>query len=272
MATTITSNDDGTIVDPPNGDGVSSIVANGTTVVGAAAGGVVTTVLESYGCIAFWPLDEGSGTTATDVVGGADGTLNGATWGTELVTGAGAAASFDGVDDFIDVVDVSSLVNQFGNDQFSLELTINHADAGATAKAIALRDHNSTEMRLFTQTGTTNSIQWDLYPNNGNKSIYYTTPPARNTTHHLILTWNGTTGNMKAYKDGVNVSATGDTTTALGPLNDSTYERLVIGCDIDGPGTSEIDFFEGRISHVGIYNRELNTSEITDRYNNRAPN
>ncbi len=53
--------------------------------------------------VAYWPLDEGSGTTAVDVVGGHDGTIGGtASW----VTGQnGLALDFDGSSTYIDMDD-----------------------------------------------------------------------------------------------------------------------------------------------------------------------
>jgi arabinan endo-1,5-alpha-L-arabinosidase len=45
----------------------------------------------------LWTLNDGSGSTATDSVGGADGTVSGATWIDDAVQGGGL--SFDGTDD-----------------------------------------------------------------------------------------------------------------------------------------------------------------------------
>jgi len=51
--------------------------------------------------IHHWPMDEGSGTTLTDVVGSEDGSINGPTW----ISGTwydGFALDADGIDDFVD--------------------------------------------------------------------------------------------------------------------------------------------------------------------------
>jgi len=60
------------------------------------------------GLVGFWPLTDGTGTTAVDLsTGGNDGTQSGGvTWAT---TAKGTAASFDGVDDYFEASDTDDL-------------------------------------------------------------------------------------------------------------------------------------------------------------------
>ena len=62
--------------------------------------------------IHHWPLTEGSGSTATDVIGGEHGDIVGATWNENNEFFDGAALEFDGTDDHIatslNCVDLSS--------------------------------------------------------------------------------------------------------------------------------------------------------------------
>ena len=63
---------------------------------------------KTAGLIAHWKLDEGSGAVAYDSAGTNDGTLiNGPTWTTGIIDGA---LDFDGVDDYVDVGNDSSLM------------------------------------------------------------------------------------------------------------------------------------------------------------------
>jgi hypothetical protein len=61
--------------------------------------------------VACWPLDEGSGETASDITGnGHDGVLeNGVAWETTDVHVGTAALSFDGTDDYVEVPDDDTL-------------------------------------------------------------------------------------------------------------------------------------------------------------------
>ena len=63
---------------------------------------------QAQGLVGYWPFDEGSGNIAKDYSGnGNDGTLvNGPTWTTGKV---GGALSFDGVDDYVRVINSASI-------------------------------------------------------------------------------------------------------------------------------------------------------------------
>ena len=59
------------------------------------------------GLIAWWPLDETSGTTAIDMVGGNDGTYVNSP--TPVMGNVAYALSFDGINDYVDLGNDSSL-------------------------------------------------------------------------------------------------------------------------------------------------------------------
>jgi hypothetical protein len=73
-----------------DGTSVSEVTVDGSTVFSAIPDSVVNR----------WPLDEGSGTTARDSVGGSDVSLNGPTWVSDADAIGGYLLSFDGSDDF----------------------------------------------------------------------------------------------------------------------------------------------------------------------------
>ena len=59
------------------------------------------------GCVGWWPLTDGSGTTATDLVGSSNGTESGGvSWASSEI---GTVASFDGVDDYFELGTASTL-------------------------------------------------------------------------------------------------------------------------------------------------------------------
>ena len=74
-------------------------------------------------CVGWWPLTEGSGTTATDLVGSNDGTQSGGvSWKNSEI---GTAASFDGSDDRFDVSGIST---DFDSSDFAVSLWLNLHD------------------------------------------------------------------------------------------------------------------------------------------------
>ncbi len=60
------------------------------------------------GMVSYWRFDEGEGITAFDSVGDNDGTIYGPTWTTGFVN---SALSFDGVDDYVNVGNDTTLTN-----------------------------------------------------------------------------------------------------------------------------------------------------------------
>ena len=70
--------------------------------------------------ISYWPLDEGQGAIAGDIIGGNDGTVTGAQWDGGAI---GGALSFDGDGDSVDMGDQDSL-DFDADDSFSLSAWI----------------------------------------------------------------------------------------------------------------------------------------------------
>ena len=94
--------------------------------------GLTTTVANADiadGLVAYWPLDEGGGTTTADASGnGNDGTLNLPGWDSGKF---GGALNFDGVDDYVDCGNPSIL--DFGTGDFTISAWIKTtAPAGET--------------------------------------------------------------------------------------------------------------------------------------------
>jgi hypothetical protein len=86
--------------------------------------------------VAHWPLDDGSGATAADSVGGHDGELHGApSWIQGQIDGA---LSFDGIDDYIVVADADALNSPEVSVAFWLELR--GGQPGSLLHKLAMRD------------------------------------------------------------------------------------------------------------------------------------
>ena len=118
------------------------------------------TNITSADLVAYWPLDEGSGETASDLTGnGHDGALkNGVAWETTDVHVGTAALSFDGIDDYVEVPDHDGL--DFSNG-FTIAAWIKLSDAGISSR----RPIVSKEVSPDSNRG------WEFKVNNGQLSM-----------------------------------------------------------------------------------------------------
>ncbi len=208
------------------------------------------------GLVAHWPMNEGVGSTITDVTGnGHTGALvNGASWST---TGGDPAVSFDGVNDYVDVgsLDISgnamTLAAWFrvadldncpahdcriiskasgitGNDHYFVLSTM--ASGEATRLRFGLKTDGVTTM-LTSSSGNVPENQWV----------------------HVAAVYDGAA--MRLYMDGQQVGSkakTGSITT-----------NSDISCWIGGnPPTDTVRPWDGQIDDVQVYNRALSAQEI----------
>ena len=78
-------------------------VSDGLATSASARISITVVAADGQGLIGYWPLDEGSGTNASDVSGfSQDGVVMGATWTSGWT---GSALNFDGIDDRVEVAD-----------------------------------------------------------------------------------------------------------------------------------------------------------------------
>ncbi|ODS41672.1 MAG: hypothetical protein A7315_00730 [Candidatus Altiarchaeales archaeon WOR_SM1_79] len=162
------------------------------------------------------------------------------------------ALSFDGVDDYVDCGNDSSLDI---TDNITIELWFysrgwSHIDFPAI---ISKREADP-------------GFDWELYywrdgsrigfdDGSGAKFIDLNVNPSLNTWHHVVITKSGTTGTL--YLDGVS-KGTNTLVSSFG-----TGDSVRIGT----LGTDALDrCFNGSIDEVAIFNRSLSSDEILDHY------
>jgi hypothetical protein len=208
------------------------------------------------GCVASWSFNEGSGSTVYDSSGnGNTGTIYGATWVDGKV---GKALSFDGVDDYVNFPNSSSLNDYSGGLTLMAWIktdTVSKYQQHIIAKgnglgypgedyAIALQPGDDL---LFFIGGTVAWVVYGVYPD-------AITP---NEWYHVAATWNGT--EWAIYVNGTLKASGGNQSNST--LNFSS-NPLCVGREPGWPSTS----FEGIIDEVRIYNRALSSDEIFAAY------
>jgi hypothetical protein len=199
----------------------------------------------STGLVAWWRMDESSGTSASDAFGINTGTLSG---GATFVAGKiNNAVNLDGANDYV---------------RKSAPIGIPSVNA---AKSISLwvttRDTSTTRQALVLDAAGANAEQIELrgtkfvYSKSGGAALVNSNiTPALNTWYHIVATWDGTTNRI--YINGVERanSTTAHNSGAVETLSIGTYE-------------SNFEFWNGLIDDVRIYNRALTASEVLSIFN-----
>ncbi len=213
------------------------------------------------GLVAFWKLNDGSGTNAIDSSTNTNnGTLtNSPTW-TDGVHGG--AVDFDGVDDYIDAGSDASIDNVFsGTGSFTAWIYITGWGEGGWGRIV---DKASS---------TIATSGWNLQMNGSNAQLLYATGFSSNRAewstpsgslsfnrwYHIAVVYdNDSSANDPAlYINGVQQTVT-ETITPSGTYNTDAAISLRLG-NYAGDTTRT---FDGSLDDVRIYSRGLSTGEI----------
>ena len=198
--------------------------------------------------VAAYPMEK----TAADMISTNNGTNNGATF----VDGAvgSFAAQFNGTSSYIQIP--KSVTGSF-----TMAMWLQTTDTGGTGQWWA--GHGLVDGECA---GTTTDFGTAL--NGGKFSVGIGAPDTTLTStvsvndgkwHHVVATWNSTSGAMQVYVDGtLNGSAAGPTGTRAAPPN------LRIGSIQTGASGG---FFKGALDQVQIYNYVLTSTEVASLYN-----
>jgi hypothetical protein len=211
--------------------------------------------------LAYYTADN----TPNDALGNYNGTLvNGTTYGTGIIN---QGFSFDGVNDYID------LGNNFSfdvNNAFSFSFWVDRVSGSNFSTLFSKVDSTTLQgYHIRFDNNINGKIQLTLLDSLSNLSEYITTNQLVDLNIHMItVTYDGlnTATSCKIYVDGVMQSLTRNITGA-GATSIINTESAKIGVN---SYTGGVHFFNGIIDEVGIWNRELTASEVTELYNSGA--
>jgi len=205
------------------------------------------------GTVSVWQINEGVGTVIDDVVGVNDGTIYGATWTTTAKSG-GYALSFDGIDDYVEIPDEPSL---------------NPTNAITLECWVRLNAFTGDEQRFITKIGVEPAwapqyhLIWNEYLDQfhfmigigGTEYSVFGVTASTGVWYHVVGTYDGST--MKLYVDGVEVDS-----AAVSGAIDVVATPVYLGKRVDN-----VEYLNGILDEVRIYNRALSADEIAERYN-----
>jgi len=201
--------------------------------------------------------------TPNDALGNYNGTLvNGATYGSGIIN---QGFSLDGVNDYVD------LGNNFDNDgtqaqSFSLWVKLNTL---STFAFVSKMNHsipfNGWAVQLVGSKANlvfSNNATGGLYAQTENTQVLTT-----NTWYHIVATYDGSksASGIKIYIDG----SIGTQNIIKDTLSTNSTSSTGIKATISSRNGSSI-FTNGIIDEVGIWDRELTASEVTELYNSGA--
>jgi hypothetical protein len=212
------------------------------------------------GIVSYWMFDEGSGTIANDYTGTNDGMINGSSWTTGQ---AGNALSFDGINDYVEVSDNSSLriTDTVSIDfwakkqQFGIDIVLEKGGDWAIGEpnyGVGMHNLNNNMFYFFFKGGWrgadgVSDLEWH---------------------HYAIVAAHGQ-ANPVLYIDGVEKSvqySEGASTINLYPSS----RPLHIGAQLDPSGWAGHGIYYGKsiIDEIGIFNWALTSAEIQQHYQN----
>lgn len=224
--------------------------------------------------VAFWRLDEIGGTIAVDDIGTNDGTyVSSPSLGQPglIVSEAGYAVSFNGVDQYITVPHNAGLNSNGGS--FSIELTFDAADAAQLSTLISKRQSISPYTQWHIGFGTdphvaSSSKHITILAHNQtdvSERCYITNDPILDGrgAKHLIVVFDASDNEVRLYIDGVEVPTTLVYTAGGTFPNVDSTSNLTIGA-LD-PGTLD-RHFDGKLDDVILYDFALTESQVTTHY------
>ncbi len=208
------------------------------------------------GPIAHWKLDETSGSTAVDSIGGHNGTLvNEPSWTTGKLDGG---LFFDGDDDYI----VASSLNPMSYDDFTVSAWYKSAENGVSDDEYIFEHNDNFSYEITfgpTDDGTDDRLRFG-FANGGSGTWdphYGTSDIVDQQWHHVVGVRSG--GRIKIYVDGVQETDGAD-----------AHAGATVTIDGDGPFIGDLpgntERVHGTLDDVRLYDRALSDAEISDLF------
>jgi len=208
------------------------------------------------GLVCYWSFDEASGTTVYDYSGYSNnGTMYSSTTPYDFHTSAncklGSCASFDGVDDYVDMGNGASLnINNEITVSLWVEPNLINGQQGVLSDSGLWSNHYYIYLRNEVNAQYAWGVSYTNWFRTGNMLV--------GQWQHIVGVYSKTTGVANLYINGVLI-ASGSWTSPIV----TSFNKLYIG---QAPGIAAPVFLNGLIDDVRIYNRALSAAEIKALY------
>ncbi len=214
--------------------------------------------------IASWDFDEGSGLTATDssFYENTATLQNGVTWGAGY---QGTAVSFDGVNDYVSVVQSASLDRIYNNGGGGMSVSFwIKPDVLGSVGIMSLGQGSDTEWDIYTNAAGRLGFE---VPHDGGGVLNerFDNQLIAGQWNHFVITWNGnntSAAGVRLYRNGVQQPFSFGSSGVGNPV-DNSNEPFLIGTNYAG-GSG----FDGSLDEVRIYDRVLSALDAETLYEN----
>jgi hypothetical protein len=244
-----------------DGTGIDSVrLGDGTEIDEITVDGDVVFSGTPPSLVSHWTFDNAdtSGSTAIDIVGNNDGTINGATTG---VSGANEtyttneAYDFDGNNDFVDIGTI-----QLATDSVTFAVWLN-LDARNQQNIIHIGPTSGAGERGAKLSYNGNANFWRFTVRDSGGGFHPINGNTLNTGqwYHIVACYDGDNDEFRAYEDGQRINTRSDSFT---PFYDTAPSRIGRRPVFNDRHT------DGVIDDVRIYNDSLTDTQVTNLYNN----
>jgi hypothetical protein len=244
----------------------STVVGEGSFILDGLADTDVSTSLPVIsGLLGYWSLNESSGNIAYDTSGN---NRNGVKYNTSLIAGkSGYANSFNGTNSYIGIPSPSGALSPTSGLTVCGWFYNSNWSGIITTSPISILSKTQTGGYNFMINSTIGNgyIGMIAFIGGGYRLARILKSALSNGWHYFAGTWDGRY--LKLYID--NVLANTYDHGSSGNLISYTFpdNYLMIGCEAGPTNIPEAQNFNGYIDEVCIYDRALNTTELTTLYN-----
>jgi len=209
--------------------------------------------------LAYWPLNDAAGPQATDVSGNSlHGTYDGVTLGVEGIGDGQTAASFDGINDLVDIYSASlnTLVDMTIGSLFIWAKPVAGILPGGNGFHYPFTIGVDGNNRVILLNADAANTFW--FQHNGSAVVDRAVKADYSSTdwNAVGLTWSESADELKGYYNGLQEDATKDTLGSIAGALGSTI------CVLGSSTNVGADLWEGRLAHAMIWDRVLSDAEI----------